>query len=479
MTVVPGTSVMGSEKLGMKRKNILEDMKSTLRMAETILEVAILSLLFYLVWRFWYGEDLFPPYYGRGKIVLIGVYAALIFIGFHLNDCFKFGYLKLTDVLISQWISVFLTNFITYFQLSLIANKMVSPVPLLALFVIDIAVTSICTYYFTVFYHRFYVPHNLLMIYGQEDSLDLKFKMDNREDKYHVTEIISADEPFDQLCEAIKRHDAIIINDIPADLRNDLIKYCYGNRIRTYTAPKVSDIIMDGAKEITLFDTPLRLIKGHGLTIQQRIIKRTVDIIFCLLAMIPFTPIMLIIALAIKLEDHGPVFYKQKRVTRHGNVFEIYKFRSMIVDAEKNNQVIPATGHDPRITKVGRIIRATRLDESAQILNILKGEMSIVGPRPERVEHVRKYCDEIPEFHFREKVKAGLTGYAQVFGKYNTTAYDKLRLDLMYIEHYSLRLDIKLMLMTIRILFTPEATEGFEVQKENADRRKELLKEKV
>ena len=463
----------------MERKNIREDMKSTLRMSEAILEVAILSLLFYFVWRFWYGEDLFPPYYGRGKIVLIGVYAALLFIGFHLNDCFKFGYLKLTDVLISQWISVFLTNFITYFQLSLIANKMVSPLPMLVLFLIDIAVTSVCAFYFTAFYHRFYVPRNLLMIYGQEDSLDLKFKMDNREDKYHVTEIISADEPFDQLCEAIKRHDAVIINDIPADLRNDLIKYCYGNRIRTYTAPKVSDIIMDGAKEITLFDTPLRLIKGHGLTIQQRIIKRTVDIIFCLLAMIPFAPIMLIIALAIKLEDHGPVFYKQKRVTRYGKVFEIYKFRSMIVDAEKNNQVIPATGHDPRITKVGRVIRATRLDESAQILNILKGEMSIVGPRPERVEHVRKYCDEIPEFHFREKVKAGLTGCAQVFGKYNTTAYDKLRLDLMYIEHYSLRLDIKLMLMTIRILFTPEATEGFEVQKENADRRKELLKEKV
>ena len=378
-------------------------MKNTIRVAEAVVEISLLTVLFYLIWRNGYGEKLFPTYYGRGKLVLMGIYAALLVVGFHLSDCFKYGYLKLIDVILSQWIAVFLVNFIIYAQLCLIANKIIAMFPMLVLYIAELAVTYLCSYIYTVLYHRFYVPSNMLLIYGTEDSLDLKFKMDSRKDKYTITEIISAEKPFDELCAAMEKHDAVIFNDIPADLRNDLIKYCYGNGIRTYAAPKISDIIMEGSKEISLFDTPLRLIKGRGLSLPQRFLKRTLDIILCLLAMIPFMPIMALIAIAIKIEDHGPVFYKQKRVTLDGRIFEILKFRSMIVDAEKGNQVIPATGHDPRITKVGRLIRKTRLDESAQILNIIKGDMSIVGPRPERVEHVEKYCKEIPEFHFREK----------------------------------------------------------------------------
>ena len=185
------------------------------------------------------------------------------------------------------------------------------------------------------------------------------------------------------------------------------------------------------------------------------------DIILCSIAMIVAAPIMLVVAIAIKLEDGGPVFFTQKRATIDGKTFDILKFRSMIVDAEKFGEVIPATERDPRITKVGSIIRATRIDELPQILNILKGEMSIVGPRPERVEHVEKYSKEIPEFSYRLKVKGGLTGYAQIYGKYNTSAYDKLRLDLMYIEKYSLLLDIKLILMTLQIMLRKESTEGF------------------
>ena len=185
---------------------------------------------------------------------------------------------------------------------------------------------------------------------------------------------------------------------------------------------------------------------------------------------------MLVTALAIKLEDGGPVFYKQRRVTRDGAQFDILKFRSMIVDAEKGgyNLSMRAGERDPRITKVGHFIRATRIDELPQLLNILKGEMSIVGPRPERVENVEAYSREMPEWHYREKVKAGLTGYAQVYGKYNTSAYDKLRLDLMYIENYSLMLDIKLIFMTVRILFSKEATEGFETEAEMEAHRQKI-----
>ena len=196
-----------------------------------------------------------------------------------------------------------------------------------------------------------------------------------------------------------------------------------------------------------------------------------------LLAILLFSPLMLVIAAAIKLEDGGPVLYKQKRVTRDGKVFDILKFRSMIVNAEKEGQVIPAVGNDPRITKVGSVIRKIRMDEIMQLFNILKGDMSVVGPRPERVEHVEKYSAEVPEWHFREKVKGGLTGYAQIFGKYNTSPYDKLRLDLMYIENYSFRFDLKLIIMTIRVLFSRESTEGFETQKAMDEKLESFLNE--
>ena len=204
--------------------------------------------------------------------------------------------------------------------------------------------------------------------------------------------------------------------------------------------------------------------------------KRFFDIFLCVFALIVLSPVFLVIAILIKCEDGGPVFYRQDRVTLNGNVFSILKFRSMIVNAEKDGKSQPATGRDPRITKVGHIIRATRIDELPQILNILKGDMSIVGPRPERVEHVQKYTEEIPEFGYRLKVKGGLTGYAQIYGKYNTSAYDKLRLDLMYIENYSFLLDIKLILLTLRIILKKESTEGFEMQEELERKKIEMLR---
>lgn len=211
----------------------------------------------------------------------------------------------------------------------------------------------------------------------------------------------------------------------------------------------------------------------------QRFTKRMFDLILCLIAMIPAAPLMLIIALAIKIQDGGPVFYEQKRVTKDGKIFEILKFRSMVVDAESGGYDLSmrANGKDPRITKVGAVIRATRMDELPQLLNILKGDMTIVGPRPERVENVEAYSAEMPEWHFREKVKAGLTGYAQIYGKYNTSAYDKLRLDLLYIENYSVLMDIRLIFQTVRILFSKESTEGFEKAGELVVKREKLVRE--
>ena len=185
------------------------------------------------------------------------------------------------------------------------------------------------------------------------------------------------------------------------------------------------------------------------------------DIIISALMLVITSPFLLLSAIAVKLYDGGPVFFRQARSTLGGKVFYIHKFRSMIVDAEKDGAPRPAEDFDPRITPVGRFLRASRLDELPQLIDILVGNMSIVGPRPERIEHTQQYSEDIPEFQYRLKVRGGLTGYAQLYGKYNTTPYDKLQLDLMYIQNYSLLLDLKLILMTVKIMFMKESTEGF------------------
>ena len=272
---------------------------------------------------------------------------------------------------------------------------------------------------------------------------------------------------LDKIKKDIIQSQGVVIYDVHSELRNVILKMCYENDIRAYSTTKISDILIRGAESLHLFDTPLLLYRNNGLNFEQRFVKRTMDIVVSLLMLIITSPIFLCAAIAIKMYDGGPVFYRQARYTLNGKVFNIYKFRSMIVDAEKDGKSQPATDHDPRITPVGRVLRATRLDELPQLIDILIGNMSLVGPRPERIEHVDKYSEDIPEFKYRLKVRGGLTGYAQLYGKYNTSPYDKLQLDLIYIQNYSIFLDIRLIFMTLKIMFMKESTEGFSEQQKN------------
>lgn len=453
-----------------------ESTKGLVRGIESFVEIAILSVIYYLAWDFFYNAQGSPLYEYKGKFVLMGVYGVISYIFFKNMDGFRFGDLRKFDLGLAQWIGTFITNVITYFQLCLIYNRMITPVPMLVLTLIDIILTSAFIYLYVFIYHHLYAPHEMLMVYGSDAAVALKLKMDRRRDKYRIKKLLSIDAGFEKICEEIEKYDAVVLNDIPPKMRNDLLKFCYAGQHRVYIAPKITDVIMRGSKDVSLFDTPIFLIKGTGLSITQRAFKRILDLVVCLVAMVIALPLMLIVAIAIKLEDGGPVFYKQKRVTIGGREFEILKFRSMVVDAEKFGAVL-ATDNDPRITKVGKVIRATRLDELPQILNILKGDMSIVGPRPERQDFIDEFCKEMPEFTYRTKVKGGLTGYAQIYGKYNTGAYDKLRMDLMYIENYSLLLDIKLILTTIRIMFSKDSTEGVDIAEQNERKLNELLEE--
>lgn len=477
------TKETGSKTVKQRSDNIKrinpDDLKGVVRKLEGLIEVVVLMFCFYFVWKAFYRNELPYSYYGNGKFILMFVYGFLVLILFYLCDSFQYGHRKLPEIVISQWISVLIVDFVTYFQLCLIGNHMLNPLPMLYLYVGELIVTFLCAYIYTAIYHQMYVPKNMVMIYGNEKAVNLKFKMDTRSDKYQITKVLNYDKGYDVIRKEITAHDAVIINDVPAQTRNDILKYCYQRGIRTYLVPKITDIIAQGAEDISLFDTPLLLVKGRGLNPVQRFVKRTFDILLCLIAMIPGIPLMLIVAAAIKLEDGGPVFYKQKRLTKDDREFEILKFRSMVVDAEKGGYRMDmrATNKDSRITKVGNIIRACRIDEFPQILNILKGDMSIVGPRPERLENAKEYKETIPEFTYRTKVKAGLTGYAQIYGKYNTSPYDKVRLDLMYIENYSFFLDIKLIFMTLQILVKPESTEGFDKEKQIDNLRNTLLAE--
>ena len=459
-----------------KRQRKFDDRKNALRRLEAIIEIAILTVVYMIFWNDYYRYQGMIPYNGYGKYIIAFIYAALLLVVFAYFDSLKFGYLKLSDVIISQCMGIIVVNFISYFQLSLLTSFLLNLGPIAVLTLVEFIISFICCYIYSVIYHNFNISRKMIMIYGGSNALTLKFKMETRPDKYSIAKLVSIEEGMETIYSEIAKYDAVVINDVTPQIRNDLLKYCYENEIRTYVVPKISDIILKGAEDITLFDTPLFLVKGNGLVFSQRIVKRFTDIVLSVIALAIFLPFGIVTAVAILIEDGFPVFYTQERVTKDGRIFRIIKFRSMIKNAEAEGIPMAATGHDPRITKVGRVIRACRLDEVPQILNILKGDMSWVGPRPERIEYVEKYCEDIPEFRYRMKVKGGLTGYAQVYGKYDTSPYDKLRLDLMYIENYSFTLDLKIIAMTFRVMFKPEATEGFDAAAELERKKEELFK---
>jgi len=362
----------------------------------------------------------------------------------------------------SQFLASICANSMTYLQITLLTKSFQNLFPLFAMTAAELILIGFWSFLCTRLYRILYPPRSVLLIYGEHPVAGLMGKIHTRNDRFVIGETIHISKGLSFIKERIKEYEGVVICDLPSHMRNVILKDCYEKGVRTYSTPKISDVIIRSAESLHLFDTPLLLSRNNGLTFEQRVMKRGIDLTLCLLALILLFPVFLITAIAIKLYDGGPVFYVQERCTKDKRIFQIYKFRSMIVNAEKDGHSVPAADRDPRITPVGRIIRGMRIDELPQILNILKGDMSIVGPRPERIEHVELYTKQIPEFGYRMKVKGGLTGYAQVYGKYNTTAYDKLKMDLMYIQNYSLLLDIEIIFKTVKVLFMKESTEGFE-----------------
>lgn len=436
----------------------IEQYKRTLNWLSAVVSTGLLGIAFALVWYLCYSQEIVLPFYRKGNWMVIGIYIVITVIFNQVYGSYKVGYLRKSEAFYSQLISVFVVNIIEYCQISVIGRDFMHFMPMIFLTVIDIIIVLAWTLIYSFIYSKLYPPRRMIIVYGSKNAGNLVLKMSQRDDKYIIAESVKADEDIEVIKEKILGYGGVILYDVHDRMRNDILKFCFDRSLRVYLAPKISDIIIRGAQEINLFDSPLLLCRNGGLSIEDRAIKRVFDFVFAVLLLPFLLPFMLCVAVAIKLDDGGPVIYKQERLTTHGKRFYVLKFRSMKVDAEKDGIARLATDSDSRITRVGAFIRKCRLDELPQIFNIIKGDMSFVGPRPERPEIAAEYEKTMEEFSFRLMVKAGLTGYAQIMGKYDTTPYDKLKMDLMYIEKYSIINDFKIILMTIKTMIFPGDT---------------------
>ena len=420
----------------------------------------------YAWYRFVYENNQTGHLLGLGNLGMAFIIYCIIFVILcKWMGAFRIGIERKSKMVASMVLAVFSTNAIEVLVSMAITGQFRFALQFVYIYLILSIIQSIVLggllLIMVVLFRKMFPPISMIEIVGEHDN-KLTRKMNGIGYKYCISKVLSSKESLDTIKKEIEGCEAVLINDVPANDENKIVKLCFELNRRVYLVPKISDIIIKSSEDLNVVDTPLYLCRNLGINPWQGIIKRFCDIVLCSLSLIVLSPVFLITAIAIKIEDGGPVFFKQERITRGGKRFMILKFRSMIVDAEKDGKPHPAGEKDDRITKVGHIIRACRVDELPQLLNIIKGDMSIVGPRPERWEHVEKYCKEIPEFDFRHKVKGGLTGYAQVYGKYNTTALDKLKLDLTYIANYNLLLDLQIIFETVKILFQKESTEGFD-----------------
>lgn len=412
------------------------------------------------VWVKYYNTELPKAYFFWGHVFISVVYFAILLLVSVMYGGLKIGSYRMIELMFSQGFSTLLADIIFYAIIVLLAYHFPTPLPLIIGMILQVFLIGVWILLATYGFRALFPPIDMLLIYSGDKEL-FESKVRTRRHQFKITEAVSAAEDMSILSEAVSRHDAVVLWDVKASKRDKIFKMCYEKQIEIYVSPKITDIVLKGANNLHFFDTPLLLVNSSPIQPEQVIIKRCFDLIFAILILIVASPFMILTAICVKCYDNGSILYKQIRCTVDGKEYYIYKFRSMREDAEKDGKARLSLGkNDDRVTPVGRFIRRTRLDELPQLFNVIKGDMSFVGPRPERPEIIAQYKKAIPEFVYRMKVKAGITGYAQIYGKYNTLPYDKLKLDLFYIENYSIWLDIKLIILTVKTLFKFDSTEG-------------------
>lgn len=324
-------------------------------------------------------------------------------------------------------------------------------------------------------------PQRALIIGSKEEALRVLARLNiSPQLRYEVSYISTDSDKNDSWRAVICTIDLVIIcSDLSLKNKEQIVNYCQQLNKQLLLMPSVYELFCSELEIDKIDDIPFFRPKYLNLSLEKRSLKRILDILVAGTALIFVSPIMFIVALTIKLDSKGPILYSQIRTGRYEKEFKVYKFRSMRQDAESLSGPVMATEKDPRITKIGNFLRNTRLDELPQLINVLLGDMSIVGPRPERPFFVKNFKEKIPEYLYRHNVKPGITGMAQVYGKYNTTAYDKLIYDLMYIQKCNIFTDLVIMVQTIRVLFMKSSTEGIMTKKAKNNLEKYKIKKSL
>lgn len=425
-----------------------------------IVDAVLMTVPFALCWYLYYAKHIASPFYAKGDYLVVALFFVLFVIFGRVYDAFLMSMQRISEIVYAQFLAAAVSDFIMYIMIWLLSKHLPNILPGVAALIGQVILATVWAYNAHHAYFKIFPPQATAVIYDTRHGMEKLIGKYGLDTKYKVVLTATADECIANLA-MLDGVSTVFMSGIHSHDRNVILKYCVENNIGTFVIPRIGDTIMSGAYPMHMFHLPMLKVGRYHPQPEYLFIKRLLDIVISAVALVVLSPIFLITAIAIKATDHGPVFYKQIRLTKDGKEFGILKFRSMRVDAEKDGVARLSSGdHDDRITPVGKVIRACRIDELPQLLNILRGELSIVGPRPERPEIAAQYCEEMPEFSLRLQAKAGLTGYAQIYGKYNTTPYDKLVMDLMYIAHPSIVEDLKIMFATVKILFMPENTEG-------------------
>ncbi|MCR5060502.1 MAG: sugar transferase [Saccharofermentans sp.] len=415
---------------------------------------------FAVVWLFYYQSRLYDPFYFWGDMAIIFLFAVLYYLFGKTYDAFVISLYRIHDVVASQALAIFLSDSVMFVVTFLLYKGLPNPLPLIITFIDQLSLSIIWATLAHKIYYKWFPAKRTIIIYDVRRGMKDLIEEYGLAKKFDVRKTAPVEDCLNDLS-VIDDMEVVFFSGIHSHDRNVILKYCLYKNKQVYMIPRIGDVIMDSAKQIHLFHLPMMRVQRYNPNPGYLFVKRLFDIVASAIALVILSPVFLITAIAIKATDGGPVFYKQQRLTTNGKKFYIHKFRSMRVDAEKDGVARLSTGdNDDRITPVGKFIRKCRIDELPQLIDILAGNLSVVGPRPERPEIAEEYMKEMPEFQLRLQAKAGLTGYAQVYGKYNTTPYDKLQMDLMYIANPSFAEDIRICFATIKILFVPDSTEG-------------------
>lgn len=420
----------------------------------------LLTLPFLGVWFLYYAARTASPYYYWGNWIVVALFFVLYILFCRIYDGFLISINRISEIVYSQALSSVISDFLLYAVICLLSKRLVNPLPLFGALVVQVLLSGLWAYCAHRWYFSKFPAKRTAVIYDVREGLERLVEEYGLEKKFKIQIAMNVQQALANK-ELLNQMDTVFLSGIHSHDRNILLKYCVEKDINVYVIPRIGDVLMSGAQSMHMFHLPMLQVGRYRPSPVYLFLKRGFDILASGIATVILSPVFAATAIAIKWYDGGPVFYKQQRLTKDGRIFEVLKFRSMRVDAEKDGVARLSTGDkDDRITAVGRFIRKVRIDELPQLLNILKGDMTICGPRPERPEIAAQYEEELPEFRLRLQTKAGLTGYAQVYGKYNTTPYDKLVMDLMYIAHPSFLQDLQIMFATVKILFMKESTEG-------------------